>query len=447
MATLTRRQNRIARFRTILNDLKRDEATAARELGEDLEYLREILSGKKELPRRIISKATKIWPINERDLLSIDHDAPEGVVIMTGDASKATNRQIFRGGAPYYDYRDLAMTRTSDIRPEWISMLHEVDDDDPDNPTIQWNKGHLLFQFTYFRGDINYYYEWNGVKHCTRMSDGDSVFGLPYAPHSFALRKGSGPGHILALTFAGRISGPLRDQLELLPGDLSSHLVPAGAGGLPPVAALIDAYAANAAMPVEMVANELGWSPDFLKEVREGRRSLDFDELKALAGELRIPVREFVPPLDDLTDGVVIVKRQSNDRRWQLPADGPPAAYVKELATSELVPYMRGLEIEAISPEPVWQRCQMHTFAYNIGGSDIELKWQAETERSVTLPPESSCVILPFVSHAFTPAGGGNARVLLMRTSPQLTGDAYLEARILGPKVVERMRSDMDRWY
>ena len=113
----------------------------------------------------------------------------------------------------------------------------------------------------------------------------------------------------------------------------------------------------------------------------------------------------------DLTDGVVI-RQQSNDRRWHLPLNGKPAAYVQELATSELVPYMRGLEIEMVSHEAFWQRCQMHTFAYNIGDSAIELKWESQgEEKRATLPPESSCVILPYVSHAFTPSGADSESV------------------------------------
>ena len=63
-----------ATFRGILNDLKRNDEVAAEELGVDTQLLRDILSAKCDLPPALIRMAADIWPVNERDCLSIRED-------------------------------------------------------------------------------------------------------------------------------------------------------------------------------------------------------------------------------------------------------------------------------------------------------------------------------------------------------------------------------------
>ena len=57
------------------------------------------------------------------------------------------------------EHRDTAMSRVALFRPEWIEELCIVDDNDPENSFAQWNDGHFMHQFTYFIGDVNYYYK------------------------------------------------------------------------------------------------------------------------------------------------------------------------------------------------------------------------------------------------------------------------------------------------
>src|ERR1051326_4788029 len=71
-----------AALRSILNDLKRDELSAAEELAIDRQLLEEILAGRRPMPMSLIRRAVRIWPVSERDLLPTRSDAPHGVVIM-----------------------------------------------------------------------------------------------------------------------------------------------------------------------------------------------------------------------------------------------------------------------------------------------------------------------------------------------------------------------------
>src|SRR5215813_3077316 len=205
-----------ATFRSLLNDLKRNEETAAKELGVEVSLIEQIIAGVHPIPFELIQKAVRVWPVNERDFFPLHDDAPNGAILMREEDSAATARVLKRGGKNYYEYRDTAMSRMAMIRPEWIRILHHVNDSDPQNPTIEWNHGHFLYQFTYFVGEVNYYYEFAGTRQCIPMVSGDSVFGLPFSRHTFASRNLAAPGLILALTYGGRLLGDPQHELRVL---------------------------------------------------------------------------------------------------------------------------------------------------------------------------------------------------------------------------------------
>ena len=48
--------------------------------------------------------------------------------------------------------------------PVGMALVRHVEDSDPHNPDVVYNKGHLLQQHTFFLGDVNFYYEVRGVK-------------------------------------------------------------------------------------------------------------------------------------------------------------------------------------------------------------------------------------------------------------------------------------------
>ena len=174
----------------MLNDLKRRPVDAAKELNVSLEEIMNIINGRKEISSEIIIRATKVWPVNLRDFYLIKDDCPSGVKIMRAEESAKSSRVMERGGSPYYEYRDTAMSSITLFRPEWIEELCVVNDNDPDNPAVQWNNGHFMHQFTYFIGDVNYYYRGSdGRKKVAIMNTGDSVYGTPFRPHSLLQEK------------------------------------------------------------------------------------------------------------------------------------------------------------------------------------------------------------------------------------------------------------------
>ena len=195
-------------FLGILNDLKRRPEDAARELGIDIEVIKGIISGEKEFSTELIERAISIWPINKRDFYIIDDDCPDGVKIMRVEDSERSSRIMERAGKPYYEYRDTAMSTVGQFRPEWILELCVVDDNDPENPGVQWNNGHFMHQFTYFIGPVNFYYrDSKGKKTVEVMNTGDSMYISPFVPHTFTTRNNEEGKKdlILAITYGNKL--------------------------------------------------------------------------------------------------------------------------------------------------------------------------------------------------------------------------------------------------
>ena len=162
-------------FLGILNDLKRRPEDAARELGVDLDLINKIISGEMELPNEVVKQAIKIWPVNERDFYIIFDDCITGAKIMRSEQSESSRRIMERAGKPYYEYRDTVSSTLAPFRPEWIMELCYVKDNDPNNSSVQWNHGHFMHQFTYFIGDVNFYYKGSDdSKNVAVMNTGDS---------------------------------------------------------------------------------------------------------------------------------------------------------------------------------------------------------------------------------------------------------------------------------
>ena len=205
-------------FLGILNDIKRRPEDAASELNIPVEQIESIISGNSELTNEIIEKAVKIWPVNKRDFYVIEDDCPNGIKVMSVADSQKSARIMNRAGKQYYEYRDTAMSKVAPFRPEWIMELCNVEDNDPENKSIQWNNGHFMHQFTYFIGNVNFYYkDENGKKQTAVMNTGDSMYITPFVPHTFATRSGGkSNGLILALTYGGKLTGDPQQELSSL---------------------------------------------------------------------------------------------------------------------------------------------------------------------------------------------------------------------------------------
>ena len=132
------------KFRKIINDLKRRPEDAAEDLGVPQERVEGILDGSQEIGFDLIQKAVSVWPVNYSDFFHIDDDAKEGFKIFKASESEDTKRTMYRGGSPYYLYKDTVMSKVSSFRPEWIQELVVVDNDNPGDDRVKYNNGHFF---------------------------------------------------------------------------------------------------------------------------------------------------------------------------------------------------------------------------------------------------------------------------------------------------------------
>jgi transcriptional regulator with XRE-family HTH domain len=438
-------QRKAANLRAILNDLKRNDEVAARELEVPLEDLKTWLLAEKPVPADVLAKAATIWTVNTRDFEVVDDDAPSGVRIMRAEESQATERVLSRAGAPYYAYRDTAMSRTAAFRPEWIEELVAVDDNDPDNPRVQWNNGHFLHQFTYFIGPVNFYYLEDGVRRVAEMKTGDTMYISPFVPHSFATRTNEEGvnGLILALTFGGRVFGDTQQELAIVGSNFISKVCSPGSIGNKAFAGILQRHIENALLPYPTLAERSGLTEERLTKLIGGDSTPSFEEIEALASALRMNIRDLLP-FDREQPAVVVLDIDHTE------ALHVGSYIVKELASTSLIPDMRSFELEVPTGglnEAPFLETSLFQYAYVLGQGSVGLEWNSDNQsHKAKLAPNDSFVMKPGVSHRFI-CTDESTKILLLRIGGRLSNEVLLELSNLSESGLKRAIQEDQPWF
>lgn len=443
-------------LRAAANDLKRDEASADHDLGLEPGTFADLVEGKLPITWEVLRTAARVWPLNERDLLPVRDDCPDGVLIHREKASRASSRILARSGVDYYEYRDTAMARAASYRPEWIKMLQAVEDNDPLNPRVQWNRGHLLYQFTYFVGPVNYYYSWGDERHCVPMETGDSVWGLPFAPHSFTARSGEGEAqaHILALTYGGSLVGDAQRELAVLGREAAHELALPSADPAAARAQLLASRLEARAMTVTEAADRARLAPARARELFEGAAEPTPEELSALAAALGVAVCDIQPRHTD-TDKGVLLRRAAATRRWLYPDAGAPAYRVRELASDPLHPDTSSLELDVLARQEestALLTTHQHQYAYVLGNEPVRLIWHSHGRcHDEELSPGDSLYAGPRVPLAFFTDTETNTstcpRLLLLRIGGAVTTDVRFGLDAMAHGGIDRYIAEDGLWY
>ncbi|CAN5145773.1 hypothetical protein BH23CHL9_BH23CHL9_08380 [soil metagenome] len=437
-------------FRAILNDLKRRPEDAAAELGVPVDEVEQIISGERPLPPELVEKATATWPVSPRDFYLLNDDAPSGVRIHRAADSERSSRIMSRAGNDYYEYRDTAMSSLAQFRPEWIKELCIVDDDDADNPAVQWNNGHFLHQFTYFVGPVNFYYRGtDGAKQVAVMETGDSMYISPFVPHSFASRRNDHGelGVILALTYGDKLGGESRQEVSALGAELASGLALDFGDRDRAFGSLLRFQRHGLSLTTGELGRRAGLEPARVEELEAGTAQPTEEELRDLAAALRVNVRDLLVP--DAFEDAVLVQTYHDAARWSYPEDNPDYEMV-ELTPVRSMPFSKGLEINVLNDGPPEADLQagLHQYIYNVGAKPVTLAWRLDRElRQETLEPGDSAYLKPSLEHGYRGAGG---QLLVLRIGGRVTGDGQMElSRILahGPDNLARVVGDAKQWY
>jgi len=431
-------------FLGILNDIKRRPEDAARELKVSLDEINSILSGKKELSADIIEKATKIWPVNARDFYIIHDDCPQGIKIMRSEESKQSSRIMERSGHPYYEYRDTAMSKTAPFRPEWIMELCSVDDNDPRNKLVQWNNGHFLHQFTYFIGEVNFYYIGSdGEKKVAVMNTGDSMYITPFVPHSFASRNAAKqPGLILALTYGNKITGDIQQELSTL-SNLGQEFALDFSTIEKATSVLIKYFREISSLSLDEISKRTDIPTDKIIEFESGKTIPSNIDLQNIAKALTANLRDLLP--NDKSENKVIVKHHDEGKKWFYPNQISAYEFI-ELANTTTLPHSKSFEIKInnVDNNELDLRAGLHQYVYNIGNNTITINWVLDDQNfSEKIHPNDSLYIKPFVEHNFR----GEGKLLVLRIGGKIAGDSQRELSFVGKENTKRAISETMQWF
>ena len=431
-------------FLGILNDIKRRPEDAANELNIPLEKIYSILDGTSDLSDDIIKKAVEVWPVNKRDFFVIEDDCPLGVKSMSADDSKKSSRIMYRAGQPYYEYRDTAMSKVAPFRPEWILELCRVDDNDPENNSIQWNNGHFMHQFTYFIGNVNFYYrDKDGKKQTAVMNTGDSMYITPFVPHTFATRNTAKTnGLILALTYGGKLTGEHQQELSSMSGlgekfalDFSSKQSASGS--------LLKYHREISTLSLTELSKRTGIPISTLENFESSSAIPQISELEKIAHALTVNTRDLIS--NDHIEEKVIVKHNEDCKTWYYP-ENTQCYKFNELASTTALPFSKSFEIEILeSKNPELDLTSgLHQYVYNIGETTITLNWEIYNEKhSMKVNSNDSLYIKPFVPHNFR----GNGKLLILRIGGKIPGDSQRELSIVGKDNAKRAISETSLWF
>ena len=433
-------------FLSLLNDIKRRPEDAAKELEIPLDEINSIIEGKKEISYELIQKAVNKWPLNPRDFFLINDDCSNGVKIMRAEESTKSSRVMNRGGSPYYEYRDTAMSSVSLFRPEWIEELCYVDDNTTTNSKIQWNKGHFMHQFTYFIGDVNYYYIGEDKqKKIFVTKTGDSVYGTPFRPHTFTTRKGAEKnGLILALTYGNKISADTQQELSAIGPELGIQYHLDFETREKAFASLLKFNIDAASISIEELSNRTGINSKKINEFLNDNVSVpEYDIIEQLARALCINTRDLMPP--DIIEDKVLPKTYADSKRWFYPHDSKAYEMV-ELSQSINLPFSKSFEIHVRenSNDLLDLKVGLHQWIYNTGQSTIRLNWQlGETVYQENIHPNDSVYIKPFVKHSMR----GSGKLMVLRIGGRMTGDAQRELSTLNKHDAHRAINETQMWF
>jgi len=433
-------------FLGLLNDIKRRPEDAAKELGFPLEEINAIIEGKKYLTSELVDKATQIWPLNARDFYIINDDCSLGVKIMTAEESKKTSRIMNRAGKPYYEYRDTAMSTVAPFRPEWILELCYVDDNNPENQDVQWNNGHFMHQFTYFIGEVNFYYrDSKGERKVSVMNTGDSMYITPFTPHTFTTRKDAKKnGLILALTYGGKLTGDIQQELSGMSVELGSNFALDFTTKETSSASLIKYNRENSNFSLEELSKRTIITIEELKNYEKARKIPTFENLEKMAKALSINIRDLMP--NDKIEDKVIVKHHSEGKSWYYPEDTKAYEFL-ELASTTALPFSKAFEILVLHDNYDGKydlKSGLHQYVINVGDSPISINWELDGKKyKENINSGDSLYVKPFINHNFR----GKGKLLVLRIGGKIAGDAQRELSVVGRKNAQRSISETMQWF
>jgi methylphosphonate synthase len=276
------------------------------------------------------------------------------------------------------------------------------------------------------------------------MNTGDSCFITPFVPHSFTGRGEDDPALIIAVTFAGEVRRAMSEivragpaVMDELAGDLRNN------GGY-------GARLKNALDAESMVAEDLaghlmgqGLEEGRARELAGGKAEPGSTELEMIAGFLNLlPALLMVPPLPAGQEVIT---------RWA--AETPVRTFpkesgygMKELLRTDLLPYLKGFEIQVPRGPGADLRHGLHEYVYVHGETPVVVSWGGKGRHREVLQPGDSAYFQPMTPHAFE-GYGGEGRLVSVRIPGRLNSAVLNEYASFPKSSRGRAAQETKRWF
>lgn len=424
-----------ARILAEANDIKRTLSILADELSVDTDFVSAVCNGEASYEDQfnLVMKMADFYPIDPYKILFKEDDTDKGIKLMRSDQSSATSRVISRKcidsiESPYYEYRDTSMSLYAPFRPEWIRVLRYIDDSNPYNENVIYNKGHFLHQNTFFIGPVNFYYEIDGIKYCEEMSTGDSNYITPFIPHSFATRSSSELALIIAVTYAGEVSNSLKDLYLMGESNIKKIYIPNKRKN-EAIANMVLSYLDDDGITPDQFSHIYNFNLDTLiSKTKDKPREL----IESFANILDIPPSDLdFPEYDEKQE--VVVHRFSDSKGYIYPNNANPYCFLTPLAKSKKMKNVKMFDIKItgeLENKTQAFETSLHSYLFHYSGDNVVLRWVYEDvwfEKE--LSKGDSLYLKPYVKFFFEKDTTlvENPRLLMIRVPGSITRSVQKE--------------------
>jgi len=310
-----------------------------------------------------------------------------------------------------------------------------VDDNEPSNPNAQWNRGHFMHQFTYFIGDVNFYYlDSDGKKQVAVMNTGDSMYITPFTPHTFTTRSGAKQnGLILALTYGNKLTGDIQQELSAISSDLGQEYALDFSSKQHAFSSLLKFHLEIGSITINELSQRSNISEKKIEDFENNVSMPSEIELLNLAISLNINIRDLLP--NEKIENKVILQFHDEGKDWFYPESRNYKLH--DLASSTTLPYSKAFEIDVLSQDDssLDLKVGLHQYIYNIGNTDVILNWSYDNKQfKEIIHSGDSAYLKPFLQHNFR----GSGKLLVLRLGGKITGDSQRELSFVGKKRVKR---------
>jgi len=417
-----------------MNDLKRRDIDAAKDLNINIKKFRNILNGKTKLNDKIITKMASRWPVKFTEFLN-PIISKKNFTIMKIKESKHSSRTMKRKGNEYYEYRDTATERNAPFKPEWIRELCYVKNNKENNKQVKWNKGHLLHQFTYFVGKVNFYYIENKKKKVAIMNTGDSMYITPYTPHSFATRDSNKKSYIIAITFEDKIYSEIQNELLNIDENKINKFLINKTSKKNIVSDLINKYQNNLSISLDELKKRTKIKN--IKNIVNGEKVNDINKLKKIADSFNLNLKELMPV--DHTKKVIIVKKKFT-KKWNFPSNKKKFFLIKELASIKDVPTAKSIELNVLNKNKHKFSISSHQYIYVLS----KLGNIIVNNQLISLKREETLYLKPFTDHYYP---NKNNSFLVLRVEGKISGDVQMQVSNFDHNNLKRVRVESSQWF